>query len=114
MEKKKTYIRLMYKISILLVLPLLYFFILAGFKTGSTIETKSASVVHGTQHTPVPNQKNFINVIFNGGIWYQRPGDWIETHLTNGNYNELNFNTVHLYDYINGDTNGTPYYGKIC
>jgi len=108
--------RTLYRLLGLLVVPLFYFAILAGFKTGNTTETGSSAVStevsnSETPLTPVPGGRNFVNCIFNGGVWNTRPGDWIETHLNAGWYNELNFNTIHLYDYLKGDASGTPYYG---
>ena len=107
--------RTLYRLLGLLVVPLFYFVILAGFKTGNTTAPALSTGVSNTvtKPTPVPGGRNFVNCIFNGGIWDTRPGDWIEHHLDTGWYNELNFNTVHLYDYINRDVNGTDYYGRF-
>ncbi|MCI0450651.1 MAG: hypothetical protein L0Y79_12890, partial [Chlorobi bacterium] len=111
MKEKKLYKTVLYKLAIILAIPLLYFLILSGFKgTENTNTTPILSV--DTRLTPVPNTKSFVNCIFNGGLYYWE-GDWIENELSANRYNDLNFNTIHLYDNINGDNNGTDYYGRF-
>jgi len=97
--------RTVYSISALVIIPIMYYFLFTGFKEGSGTEQ--------TNLVPGPTGgKSFVNCIFNGGIWPSR-ADWVETQLGLNRYNDLNFNTVHLYDYINGDVNGTEHYGEF-
>lgn len=103
------------KLTVLLMVPVLYYVVFSGAVEPQNEAVTAAGVSNMTPLlNPSPGgDKNFINCIFNDGYDTSIPG-WIENHLNMNMYNDsLHFNTVHLYDKINGDENGTPYYGEF-
>ena len=105
---------IIYKILVLLAVPVLYYVVVSGFNhsTGSFNAANRSSMTPLLTPSPV-GDKNFINCIFNDGYDNNSPA-WIVNHLNMNMYSDsLHFNTVHLYDRINGDSNGTGYYGRF-
>lgn len=102
---KKTY----YKISVLLLLPLLYYAVFTGFKT--TVESSIKTEQHNLPSGP-SSPKDFVNFILNSDYGdYSVPwAHHMENYLDKFR-RELNFNGVHLYDADTG-TNALGWFNK--
>jgi hypothetical protein len=102
--------KILFKFFILLLLPIVFYFVVSGFYEGAENSSGAAVTV------PVPETGDFMNCIFNTGIYpCETTCDWIEDQLDMNRYSgSLHFNTVHLYDIINGLSSGTSIYGTFA
>jgi len=105
--------RTLYRLSGLLVIPLFYFLIFAGYKAGNTTERINTSANTETQITPSPGgDKNFVNFILNNDYTDVPTPMWVEQQL--GNYrNTLKFNGIQIYDRIFDIYYGTERFGTF-
>jgi len=108
----------LYNLTALVLIPVIYYIIITGFKTGN-IEPSNNTVNSNITVPPGPgNGRDFMNCIFNTPPALNAPW-WIQQNI--GLYgtgtDALHFNTIHAYDMINGgtahDEDGTNDYGKF-
>src|SRR5436190_1544814 len=91
---------------IILVIPALFYFILAGFKTSNEeISGEKASYFTFTQPA-----KDFTNFILNTD-YHSTPSPWDMQYFAADIGDVLHFNGVHIYDYDSG--NGTTRLGRF-
>jgi len=89
----------LYKFTVLLAIPLLYYFIMAGFKPQETTNNIN-NTTHSSDPVPGPSsQKDFVNYILNSDYSdYSGPGAHHMENFLSYYRASLNFNGVHIYD----------------
>jgi len=97
-----------YKLAVLLVIPVIYFFLVSGFNHSASLMTGSSEVT-----VPPPSiqydEKDFTNCIFNSEFNEIKlsPQFYVENNVSNY-WDSLHFNAVNWYDFKGDSVYGIP------